>query len=245
MPIGVLLKQIRDEAIANKGAYIPYSQCVEPTKTLIKMLPYTENGICKALSAKWIAEHANDRSLWTWLCTPGTTNVKQGAIANLMVNFTEGVQRTGPLSNPTMKKKDGGVKDTGDLTYQTFVTDKYLGLYNLKRRGIVSTGISGKNLDRINFGYGIKTGQQLAVRLQEKYLNSSGGSYVAIGVLGRGGHAMAAFVGQDIAFFDPNFGEFYFENQSDFRKWFAKFWRMSGYINSFNSFYLLPYGLRA
>lgn len=48
--------------------------------------------------------------------------MKQGAIANLMINFTESVVRTGKLANPTTKDKN-----TGGEFYQDFVTDKYLG----------------------------------------------------------------------------------------------------------------------
>lgn len=254
------IKQIQAAATANKGSYVHYSQCEEPTSTLIEMLPYTSDGICQALAAKWIAEHGNDGSLWTWLFKSGTTTPDSGRIANLMINFTESTVRTGKdveargwrrlpwvrnrvakrLANPTTKSAD----TKGDY-YQDFVTDKYLGLYGMKRRGIMQACYSGSMARRIQHGYGPKTGQNLAATLQPKYLNAKGGSYVLISVLGNGGHAMAAFVGEDVAFFDPNFGEFWFPTTADFRKFFVRFWELSGYDEDFNSFYLLPYAKAA
>ena len=62
MTIQTTMKWMQAECLNRKGAYVHYSQCVEPTATLIKMLPYTSNGICQALAAKWIAQHANDDS---------------------------------------------------------------------------------------------------------------------------------------------------------------------------------------
>lgn len=251
------IKNIQARCRKNQGAYVHYSQSEEPTRTLINMLPYTSNGICQALSAKWIAEHANEGSLWNWLFAEGTTNVKQAAIANLMINFTESVVRTASnvplalgnhrarqgvarrLANPTTRNKN----TSGDY-YQDFVTDKYLGLYGMKRRGIARAGYMGSMSNRINYGLGPRTGQILAATLQPKYLNTTAnpGAYVLISVLGNGGHAMAAYVGTDVSFFDPNFGEFWFPKTLNFYNFFQDFWSLSGYDTAFDSFYLLSYG---
>lgn len=234
MTIQAVMKKMQSDCITRKGAYVAYSQCVEPTNTLIKMLPHTSNGICQALSAKWIAEHANDGSLWNWLFAPGSTNVKQAAIANLMINFTESVVKTGNLANRSLQGKSTG----GDF-YQDFVTDKYLGLYGVIRRQATQSAYMGSMKNPLSVG---TQGHQLGSRFQQSWLCSKGGSYILISVLGKGGgHAMAAYVGQDIAFFDPNFGEFWFPSINEFYPWFLKFWQSSGYSNSFDKFYLLPY----
>jgi len=234
MTIQSTMKAMQADCLNRKGAYVHYSQCVEPTNTLIKMLPYTSNGICQALSAKWIAEHANNGSLWNWLFSPGTTNVKQAAIANLMINFTESVQRTGPPANPTTKNKN-----TGGEFYQDFVTDKYLALYGIIRRKATQGAYMGTMANPLPVG---KQGHNLGSRFQESWLCAKGGSYILISILGNGGHAMAAYVGEDVAFFDPNFGEFWFPSIKEFFPWFLKFWRSSGYERSFDKFYLMPYG---
>lgn len=252
------IAQIQKRAVSNKGSYVHYSQSEEPTSTLISMLPYTEDGICQALSAKWIAEHANGGSLWNWLFKPGSKTPDPGKIANLMINFTESIVRTGGdidhsqgnrkvrsgiasrLSNKTTRSKN-----TGGQYYQDFVTEKYLGLYGVARRNIVQACYTGSMGKRIKHGLGPKTAQVLGATLQQKYMNTKGGAYVLISVLGDGGHAMAAYVGQDIAFFDPNFGEFWFPSHLDFYRFFLDFWKLSGYISDFDSFYLLPYAKKA
>jgi YopT peptidase len=62
-----------------------------------------------------------------------------------------------------------------------------------------------------------------------------------IAIMGNGGHAMAAYVGSDVAFFDPNFGEFWFPTQRKFYDFFLNFWRTSGYESEFSSYFLQPY----
>lgn len=230
---------IRNSAIANHGSYIPYSQCLEPTKTLIESLPYTSNGICQALSAKWIAEHANGGSLFNWLCEKGTTVVKPAAIVNLMINFTESVQKTGPLAN---KSKDIDIKaQSSGLFYQDFITEKYLGLYGVRRRGSIlansTVGSMGSQLSGGTNGY------KLASRFQPSWMNTKGEAYVLVSIMGKGGHALAGYIaGSEVALFDPNFGEFYFSKFNHFYKWFVYFYDRSGYSAQFPSYYLLGFG---
>ena len=131
------------------------------------------------------------------------------------------------------------------MTYQDYVTERYLGFYGVKRRQMVLKAFMGTQHQLIGTG---SDGYCLAHRLQESFLNAKGGSYVLIVIKGTHnnqpvGHAMSAFVGSgDIAFFDPNFGEFWFPNQVNFRTWFKQYWATSEYKNIFRNFYLLPYG---
>lgn len=250
-----VMRRVQQEAQKQGGSFVHYSQSLEPTNTLISSLPYTEDGICQALSAKWVAEHANGGSLWNWLFVPGTTWIKLANIANLMINFVESTVRTASdvdeskgnhrrrqkiargLSNPTTRKAN-----TGGQFYQDFVTDKYLMLYaKLIRRKIVQPGITGSMKKQVRVGSGASAGYRLADALSEKKMVSRGGSYVIISIMGDGGHAMAAFIGSDISFFDPNFGEFWFPNHAKFKAWFIQFWKISGYGDDFDKFYLMPY----
>lgn len=254
MSLANMIRAIQRACTENNGAYVYYSQAMEPTATLIEMLPYTEGGICNALSAKWIEQHANGGSLWNWLFAPGTTRVQQSSIINLMVNFTESTVRTRHdidksvgsrrkrkkiakrLVNQTAAKAFTG----GD--YQEFVTDKYMLMYGLKRRRIAQSWIAGSIGNCINWGYGPKTGIELASRMQPKWMVTKSGTYAIINVLGDdGGHAMAAWIGEDIAFFDPNFGEFYFSNPRDFQNFFRTFWDLSDYDEDFDRFCFFLY----
>ena len=231
--------KVRQTAIAAGGSYIPYSQMLEPTNTMIKMLPATEDGICQALCAKWIAEHANDSSLWTWLFTPGTTNVQFGKIANLMVNFNETVttNKNSAAFNTSVTRSKGQEK----LIWQDVVTEKYLALYGVIRRGMARAKMNSRWSMKKGSGLGFEIGKDLNPALW-----NGQNFYVLISILGKGGgHALCAFIGAtDIAFFDPNFGEFYFTDRGKFMNFIKKFWEKSGYGKDFNSYYLLDFGKR-
>lgn len=57
-----------------------------------------------------------------------------------------------------------------------------------------------------------------------------GGSYCMINFGNSdGGHAVSAWVAQDALFFDPNNGEYWFENYRDFCNWFPMYFRLAGY----------------
>jgi hypothetical protein len=54
---------------------------------------------------------------------------------------------------------------------------------------------------------------------------------------------MAAWVAEDLAFFDPNFGEFWFANPNHFAQWFrSEFWTRSLYFAGLSGqYWLFPY----
>ena len=226
--------------LEQSGCYIEYSQGNRGTHDIIKKSPLTADGICQALSAKWIAQHANDDSLWNWLFIKGTRSINQAAIVNLMHNFTDGVARHGKSANPTSKNK----YPLG-MTYQDYVTERYMAIYGVQRRKMVQKGFLGNQFHLIATG---ADGHCLAHRMQGSFLNSRGDSYVLIVIKGKDknkpvGHAMSAYVGsEDFVFFDPNFGEFWFPSHEKFQAWFKGYWSTSGYNRVFDGFYLLPYG---
>jgi YopT peptidase len=56
------------------------------------------------------------------------------------------------------------------------------------------------------------------------------GTYKMIGMSGAHfAHACAAWSERDVAFFDPNFGEFWFETTDAFVNWFPHYWHAAGY----------------
>ncbi len=61
--------------------------------------------------------------------------------------------------------------------------------------------------------------------------HSGGGSYRRITFEGGlGAHAIAAWVADNVCFFNPNFGEFSFDSRVKFRRWFLNvFWDQSLY----------------
>ena len=169
--------KVRQTAIKAGGGFVPYSQMLEPTNTMIKMLPATRDGICQALCAKWIAEHANDSSLWNWLFTPGTTNVQFGKIANLMINFNESVttDKASSAFNATVKRGAG----QKNMIWQDVVTEKYLALYGVIRRGMAAS--------KMNSTWSMKSGKglgmEIAYDLDPKKWNGQN-FYILISILG-------------------------------------------------------------
>jgi hypothetical protein len=74
------------------------------------------------------------------------------------------------------------------------------------------------------------TSQALASAICDTAAHDAG-RYLMIGIEGTvGAHSMAAYVATDVCFFDPNFGEFWFENHHMFQAWFTGyFWHASMY----------------
>ncbi|MBL8849997.1 MAG: hypothetical protein JNG89_09940 [Planctomycetaceae bacterium] len=233
MSVEAMIKSIRENCVKNKGGYVPYSQCVQPTKALIESMPATKGGICRALACRWIAEHSKDSSLWNVLFAPGSTNVKQAVIANTMISFIEGVTTSGSMQNKSVQNP----QNLSGGNYQDLVMDKYLGMYGLIRRNICGDIITGYQTRTA----GLNVAQSIINRMTPTYLNTKSGCYIHLYIGGKGAHSCAAWVGEDVAFFDPNFGEFYFDKHANFEKFFLYMWDRSGYIKSFNSFQLDAY----
>ncbi len=56
------------------------------------------------------------------------------------------------------------------------------------------------------------------------------GTYKTVGFSGpHFAHACAAWSHRDVTWFDPNFGEFWFEDRAAFIEWFPTFWHTAGY----------------
>lgn len=226
------------------GGYVRFSQAREPVKSMIRTKDFSQGGICQALSAKWIAEHANGRSLWTWLADRRTGQaVDRAKIGNLMINFAESKLPQGPLANPTTTihagNMDERLRQMGGLCYQDFVTTRNLGIWGLHLRSLGQRD----GFNRGAAGTTPRTGLMLAEQLTRRRLLHGLGPYVLISLMGgpRSGHTVAAFLSDDIAFFDPNFGEFYFEDRAAFAEWFGRYWLHSDYTSKYGSFYILSY----
>lgn len=243
---------------ARKGGYIPFSQSDEPVRSWIGGVDATAGGICQALSARWMIEHCNDSSLWKWLdyrrSGAGVVSVDRARIGDLMVAAAEFGDSSGKFANPqyklTLDTFDALKPQLGDLQHQDFITSKYLKLYGgLIRRTLPAAVVQQeRSLGLSPSGY---MGFIMALRLNRRTLLSPGGSYALIGVKShrrRSGHTMAAFIGQDVSFFDPNYGEFYFPptggvtHNQPFVDWFTNFWATTGYSQRYDSFRILSFG---
>lgn len=204
-----------------------YSQCLEPVNSMIGRHKTSREGICEATSARWIVLHARGSSLFNWIYK-SDGKINPAAIVNLAINQIEG---------ETRERGQSGQTD------QDWFSEMYLWSHGIARRN----GLIPQN----NYGYlnpvrslteGDKSagdvGEQLAHALVAPPLVT--GYYVMIGIHGKsGGHCMAAFVGQDVCFFDPNFGEYWFPKRADFVRWFTSHFWLAYRIGGLNSSFAL------
>lgn len=173
-------------------------------------------GVCKALSIYWIATHAQEDDFWGWLFSN-----KGWADA---LNATEILDLHGEYGSG----RGGLSKDNWTL--------KILQNFGLvEKRGMAN----GASLTAAgNAGSSYQTLSILAQAIAPNYRRGSDCyKQLSIHSSSGGGHAVAAWVAEDVLFFDPNYGEYWFETPRQFRTWFYQFWCISGYVNKYQAGY--------
>lgn len=194
-----------------------FSQIQDPVATLIGKEKLTKDGICEMLAAKWIECHAKDDHLANWLQGRGK-EIDPSKIRQLMQLFIIGSEMSpGAIIGSTKTRQEAD---------QTQATKNWL-----RAKGLIERNGGKFRFEQSRGGGGSRSGHaaDLAQAVAMSLLNGTG-SYRTIGIWGSGGgHAMAAWVAQDVAFFDPNFGEFWFERRQDFIRWFPTFFSKSLY----------------
>jgi len=197
-----------------------FSQMTSPVSDLIGADKTTKQGVCEMLSARWIIEDANGRSLKTWLSTGGTNTVDANKIRLLMQLFIIGTTMA-PQRMVWAKDEGNPGGDNGVALRQK--SDQDVATYNyLLANGVVppEKGSDG------DWGSGTSSGgDKLKHLIARDLCDARGGGrrWRIIGIWGLvGGHAMA-YSGDDsgCAFFDPNYGAFAFPSKTKFRDWFV------------------------
>ncbi len=167
----------------------------------------TSRGVCAALSAHWIAAHAQQDSLFNHLYVDG---VKGRFQIDTLVSIKQ-LQMDGMAPDQDQDKlMQGWLEQHGISPRRTC-------------QGYVYGAVRGD------------TGSKGAVDLAAAIVDTAGKErvYQLIGIAGKlTGHAMAVCIDhrQGVTFFDPNFGEFHFPNPEIFSHWLVTdFWRASRY----------------
>jgi hypothetical protein len=164
------------------------------------------NGVCKALCTYWIATHATDEDFWGWLQRDG--GIIRVAQASFIIDAH--VSYLGEIET--------GRNAAGEAWERT-----RLGAYD-----VIPQGYDGARKEfSVNQLTPYMRGHLLAARIAP---DRRRWGYKSISVYrgGQRGHSLAAWVGNDVLFFDPNFGEFWFEDVRNFKKWFAQYWTITG-----------------
>lgn len=201
-----------------------FSQSIQPVSAFLNLNQHTKDGICQALVNRWIAAHAADGSLWNevYQTVNNQSAIKIEAIRGLMAEFQEGI----------------GGNQTSMGPYQKLNTEVWL----MKRGVIPRMTIAGGQ--RI-YEEGYRTSAQgtmiadpnLGTKVMDalpaaRAFGRGEGSYAMISVKSeKGGHVMCAYLGgggtnkkypySDVAFFDPNLGELWFDRGENFAKFFG------------------------
>lgn len=212
----------------------PFTQCKPPVSTWTARDSSTAIGVCESMSAHWIYYHANDDSLWNWLCPGG-----QISLAKLQYHIMQ-LQSAGVL---------GADQDA--------ITEAWLRSHGILRRMNSYVVTESRQIGGTYLPFVTATGESMGQGGTTRLLNCNdlarailldntggAGSYKKLGLQGSaGGHTMALWVAQDVVFFDPNFGEFWFESRAAFFNWFTRsFWLKSLYnVGLSGTFDLLPY----
>lgn len=237
MPFGIedyLVKRIQDSASKYGGeCTYRFSQAIQPVSGMIGKSKITKGGICQALSEMWVVFHAHDGALWNWLCPNG--KLSSSALANVAYNFNYGSTKDGVKLDSQDQNSDMWFLQYG-IRRRTGIIQQKFNEFNNGRAEKVSyatrslaEGSRGKGVSKA--GLGKNLAKDLVTGSMVKNMGLGDGTYRMIGVYGGdGSHCMCAFVGTDVAYFDPNFGEFWFPKRDDFQKWYGDyFWPKSFY----------------
>ena len=213
-------KGVQNQIVNNTGATLvcPFSQAREPMLSFCKRYSNTRGGICEAIVARWIGDHANDVSLWDELLSYTT----RGGEATYDININV-------INEITTQQHLGGLFNQDQLTY----TSEYLRGRNVVAREYHASSHWGHPL-----GSAYAVGNSL-VQIVNARRNNVGGIYAMFTVMrdDAGGHVMGAFIGSrgnDVAFFDPNYGDFWFERRLAFDRFFPDF--IHNYYNAYNTY---------
>lgn len=191
---------------------------------------YVGTGICQALVNYWIADHASGSSLWTRLYDRGVFNPET------IVDIAKQQGQFGRTDN-----KGTDTKLLQKLRSEAFLERRGLGRRRDVRGGDTLLHTGGAKEDPFDVSRGWRIGNGIAY---QGMANAPGGCYRMISFTSSTvSHVTCAWVQRDIAFFDPNYGEFWFENKKSFVQWFSLFWITDTYDN-FDGYEIRDYSHR-
>ncbi|MDB9708022.1 YopT-type cysteine protease domain-containing protein [Planktotalea frisia] len=208
-----------------------FSQMRDPVASIIATNPGSADGICEMLSAKWLEGHANDAHIANWIMSGDAIDASK--VRYLMQLFLIGttMNRSAIIGHAVR----GGTIDQDEASKRWLAAKGII-----RRNGVIpmtfmdgstqSIGLGAVkgNTGRAGANRSIHAGNLANAIARDLY--NGNGHYVMIGIYGPGGgHAMAAWIANDVAFFDPNFGEFYFANKADFIRWLPTYFKKSLY----------------
>ncbi len=194
---------------------------VEGVGNIMRAIPETNDGICKSLCMNWVAHHANDTP--TTFAAAAKAMGRQGNLRS-GGNYSGVAMALNQLAYGKALDKARSWAEAGRI--KDAFTDEFLRKHGILRQmkisnpalNLTSPGMKvGRATRAVNTAFAWRLARAIVGNHSARYW-----SYKIISLHGSaGGHAVAAFVGADAMFFDPNYGIFYFEKAADFLKWFG------------------------
>lgn len=229
-----LIAPVRKSAVDNGGEVTwEFSQMIEPVSKIISKVPETGSGICEMLSAEWLIGQASKVHLKDVLGSGAEIDASK--VRQIMQRFIVGTEMApGMIVDPINPGANVPEGQKVDERTKNRPADQTSATMNFLRS-------KGLEVDLASATTSVRDGSKIkdwAKALADVLANKSHGKYKMIGIWGKGkdgeygsGHCMASQVRKDnaIVFFDPNFGEFKFNNDADFKAWLPIFWKASGY----------------
>lgn len=192
---------------------------------------YGWNGICYALSLFWMALHANEIDFWHWLA--GGPEKSTPSRRFLRGPANEIIALHGALNSFAFS---GGRQTAKQL--------------RVTRNVYAEHWMRGAGLNEMNYMNWLEA----SIAAEEELLNAVAlkdmvggqnrgtGFYKQIIFRSPGsGHSCAAWVGTDVCFFDPNYGEFWFPSAEKFKEWFRFFLGRSGYRKRYATYEIIAF----
>ena len=201
----------------------PFSQVVGPVRNLINSHPEARGDICGMLSAKWLEQHAKGGSLIDWMSGREPYEIESFVDHNKVRQL---MQLSG--SSKQNSATENWLRSNGVI----------------KRRDLMRgmTLLDGERFHQPRLASSHPGRPGFAAAIARDIIQSKG-CYKIIGINGpQSTHAIAAWSDDDVSFFDPNFGEYWFAQPQDFVSWLPFFWYSAGYdlpLLSLNSGYVI------
>ena len=227
-----LVKRVQ-EKVTDFGGYCtwPFSQMTEPMVTLRAAHRETRGGLCSMMAACWIERHANGSSLASWLSS-ASGDIDHSKVRQLIqLSIISGTMRSGMM----MEQNVGSIMQE-DATLSWL---RQKGVVVCRVMTIDEAGNVSHSTEDIRTGarHGWpKVGfvREMVANVQ-KDLYTCCNNYALMGLIGHiNAHGMAAWVGNDVCYFDPNFGEFYFHDRYSFLRWFPHYFGQACYPTQAN-----------
>jgi virulence surface antigen len=218
-----------------------FSQMDFTVWNIIRKDDVSAHGICELLSAQWVVDHAYGGSLHNRV-TDAQGKLSASAIRMIMQNFVAGYERQETQTNNFLVAR--GVLPRLRSRNITSTSYKKVG-----GKSVEVTRTAAQSSEMRQAGGAGSVGIALSQALRDvsncyALVDFGGASAAHCTAVWIGGATYSS--GGDAAYYDPNAGEFWFENKQNFFDWFTVFYESAyqGWPCNFNSSWTVrPYAL--